>query len=155
MEFEEKLCPVIKVDGNIENGTQFDISITLPEDNRNVIYGIVKDIYKEPIENAIVKLIEIDFEHGKKIRKPVSHTFTDKEGEFVFGPLCPDKKYDIQIWVNKVKHIKTCFECHKEKKCLKAMESKPCEFYIGKKEDLEECKKNYISSIKNNFEKTL
>ena len=55
----------------------------------------------------------------KKERKPVSHTFTDKDGEFVFGPLCPDKKYEIQIWVDRVKHVKVCAECGRHGKCLK------------------------------------
>lgn len=141
MEFEEKYCPVTKVDGHIAKGTQFDIDIILPEDNRNVIYGIVRDCNKKPIEDAVVKLIEVEMEHSRKTRKPVSHTFTDKDGEFVFGPLCSDKKYDIQIWVNRVKHVQICYKCHREGKCLKAMEFKPCEFYTGKKEDFEECKK--------------
>jgi len=142
MEFDEKKFPLNKIDGVIEKGTQFDIEIVLPEDIRNVIYGVVKDNCQKPVSDAVVKLIEIDEECGLTIRKPVSHTFTDKEGEFVFGPLCPDKKYDLQIWVNRVKHVTSCSKCHKEGKCLKAMEFKPCEFYIGKKEDLENCKKN-------------
>ena len=54
-------CPVIDVDGLISNGKQFDLDITLPEDNRDVIYGTVKNMFKEPIKDAVVKLIEIDF----------------------------------------------------------------------------------------------
>ena len=38
--------------------------------------------------------------------------FTDKEGEFVFGPLCPDRHYAIQIWANATKKIKICAKCH-------------------------------------------
>lgn len=57
---------------------------------------------------------------GKKERKPVSHTFTDEEGEFVFGPLCPNRNYEIQFWANKVKHVKICKSCKPRKqKCLK------------------------------------
>ena len=121
MDFEKDFCPVVKVDGFIEKGNQFDLEITLPEDNRNVIYGVIKDCYKDPVENAVVKLIEICYEHGKEERKPVSHTFTDKDGEFVFGPLCPDKCYEIQIWVDKVKHVKICKECKRNGKCLKGI----------------------------------
>ena len=83
------MCPIVDVDGFLEKGKQFDLEIKLPEDNRNVIYGIIKDCYGDPVKDAVVKLIEVDC----KERKPVSHTFTDKEGEFVFGPLCPDKEY--------------------------------------------------------------
>ena len=47
MEFDEKKqCQDIKVNGFIEKGKQFDLEINLPEDNRNVIYGVIKDCYK-------------------------------------------------------------------------------------------------------------
>ena len=123
MDFEEnKKCKRIDVDGFIEKGTQYDIEINMPEDNRDVIFGVIKDCYKEPVEDAVVKLIEVERkEYGKEERKPVSHTFTDEEGEFVFGPLCPDKKYEIQIWGNKVKHCKQCVDCKKQGKCLKGV----------------------------------
>ena len=75
MEFEKDFCPVVKVDGFIEKGKQFDLEINLPEDNRNVIYGVIKDCYKDPVEDAVVKLIEVCYEYGKEERKPVSHTF--------------------------------------------------------------------------------
>ena len=121
MDFEKEMCPVIKVDGFLEKGKQYDLDITIPEDNRNVIYGIIRDCYKEPVEDAVVKLIEVCFEHGHEERKPVSHTFTDKDGEFVFGPLCPDKRYEVQIWVNRVKHVKICKDCKRNGKCLKGV----------------------------------
>lgn len=127
MDFEKDLCPVVKVDGFIEKGKQFDIEINMPEDNRNAIFGVIRDCFKEPVEDAVVKLIEIDNECGKEERKPVSHTFTDKDGEFVFGPLCPDKKYEIQFWANKVKHIKICADCKHQGKCLKGVKLDCCE----------------------------
>lgn len=74
MEFEKDFCPVVKVDGFIEKGKQFDLEINLPEDNRNVIYGVIKDCYKDPVEDAVVKLIEVCYEYGKEERRPVSHT---------------------------------------------------------------------------------
>ena len=133
MEYDKNICPVTSVDGVITAGKQFDLDITLPKDNRNVIYGVVRDSYKEPVRNAVVKLIEVcKTNYGKEERKPVSHTFTDKEGEFVFGPLCPDKNYEIQIWVNKVKHAKICATCKHEGDCLKGIDidcQKPHESY--------------------------
>lgn len=120
-------CPVIDVNGLISNGKQFDLDITLPEDSRDVIYGKIKNVFKEPIKNAVVKLIEIDFgKDGKKIRKPVSHTFTDKYGEFVFGPLCPGKKYGIDIWVNDIRHYNIDVKCHHEGYCLKGEHAEKC-----------------------------
>ncbi len=120
-------CPVIDVDGLISNGKQFDLDITLPEDNRDVIYGTVKNMFKEPIKDAVVKLIEIDFgKEGRKKRIPVSHTFTDEYGEFVFGPLCPGKEYAIDIWVNDVRHYKLDVKGHRDLKCLRAGNPEHC-----------------------------
>ena len=121
MEFEKDSCPIVKIDGFMEKGKQIDLDITLPEDNRNVIYGVIKDCYKEPVKDAVVKLIEVCYEYGTEERRPVSHTFTDKDGEFVFGPLCPDRVYEIQIWVDRVKHIKVCKDCKHEGTCLKGL----------------------------------
>jgi hypothetical protein len=121
-------CPVIDVNGVISNGKQFDLDITLPEDTRDVIYGKIKNVFREPIKDAVVKLIEIDGgKDGIKRRIPVSHTFTDEHGEFVFGPLCPGKKYAIDIWVNDVRHYNMIVKCHHEGQCLKGMHTEKCE----------------------------
>ena len=127
MDFEKTNCPVVKINGVIERGKQYDLDITLPEDNRNVIYGIVKDCYKDPVCDAVVKLIEVECRMGKDIRKPVSHTFTDENGEFVFGPLCHNKMYEIQLWVDNVKHVKICAKCeHRDEDCLKGVNMDSC-----------------------------
>ena len=128
-EFKKNICPTIDVDGVINKGKQFDLDIVLPEDHRNVIYGVVKDCFKEPVKDAVVKLVEIVLDHGKEERRAVSHTFTDKEGEFVFGPLCPDKKYAVQIWVNDTKQIKICAKCKHEGKCLKGKKEDQCDCF--------------------------
>jgi len=126
-------CPIVEVDGFVEAGKQFDIEINLPEDKRNVIYGVILDCYHEPVKDAVVKLVEIDCEKGEDIRKPVSHTFTDEYGEFVFGPLCPDKKYSIDVWVNKVRTFKICAKGSNRKgKCLKGVKMDQCDKYMEK-----------------------
>ena len=129
MEYEnnKEKCPIVEVDGFIETGKQFDIEINLPEDERNVIYGVIKDCYQDPVKDAVVKLVEICYEKGEEVRKPVSHTFTDEYGEFVFGPLCPDKKYAIDIWANKVKNLKICAKCNRKGKCLKGVDMDTCD----------------------------
>ena len=137
MEYDKEMCPITKVEGFIEKGKQFDLEINLPEDNRNVIYGIIKDKYCEPVKDAVVKLIEVK---GKE-RKPVSHTFTDKDGEFVFGPLCPDRSYEVQVWSNEVKHHKICANCKHNGKCLKGLDLDCCEDE-EKIENAEDCQKN-------------
>lgn len=77
-----------------------------------------------------MKLVEIFYECGKEERRPIGHTFTDCEGEFVFGPLCPGKQYAIQIWVNDTKKIKICAKCHHEGKCLKGDKHEKCDCFL-------------------------
>ena len=130
MEYNKKPCQILDIDGVISGGKQFDLDITLPEDNRDVIYGVVKDCFKEPVTDAVVKLVEIVYDCGKEERRPIGHTFTDCEGEFVFGPLCPGKQYAIQIWVNDTKKIKVCAKCHHEGKCLKGDKHEKCDCFL-------------------------
>lgn len=137
MEFEKDKYPIIDVEGVISSGKQYDIDITLPEDNRSVIYGIIKDAYDEPVRDAVVKLIEVDKDCGKEERKPVTHTFTDKDGEFVFGPLCANKFYEVQIWANNIKHKKICTTCPHKGKCLKGVK-----LDCDKKEEFSRCEEN-------------
>ena len=141
MEMDKKPdMPIIDIDGFIENGKEFDLEIKLPEDNRNVIFGVVKNCYNEPIKDAVVKLIEVVYEYGKKERRPVTHTFTDKEGEFVFGPLCPGKEYALEIFVNDVKHVKICAKGKKrDEKCLKGIKLDKCDKKIEHCDKYEDC----------------
>ena len=116
--FDKKMD--IEIDGFVENGKQFDVEIKGQKDNRNVVFGVIRDEYGDPIEDAVVKLIEVDKMMGREERKPVSHTFTDEEGEFVFGPLCPNRHYELQFWANRVKHVKICkVSKPKKQRCLK------------------------------------
>ena len=71
MEFEEKKpvkCPDIDVDGNISGGKQFDLDITIPVDDRDFIYGIVKNSYKEPVKNAQIKKENLYLDHYVQIK---------------------------------------------------------------------------------------
>lgn len=129
--------PVVEVDGFIEEGKQFDLDIKLPTDERNVIFGTIKDHCGNYVADAVVKLIEVVYEKGEEVRKPISHTFTDEYGQFVFGPLCPDRKYAIDIWVNKVKHVKIYAKCNHKEKCLKAMDDNNPNFPIQPRLDTE------------------
>lgn len=84
MDYDKNICPIVDVEGVIENGKQFDIEINLPEDNRNVIFGVVKDCYKDPVQNAVVKLIEVVCEKGREEKRPVSHTLFDNTLSIIF-----------------------------------------------------------------------
>ena len=59
MEFDKNVCPVLNVDGVMATGKQYDLEINLPEDNRTVIYGIIKDCYQEPVCDAFFNLVEV------------------------------------------------------------------------------------------------
>ncbi len=120
MDFDNFDKKMVEMTGFIEKGKEYDIEVKVPEDKRAVVFGIVKDEYGDPICDAVVKLIEVEKMLGREERKPVSHTFTNENGEFVFGPLCPDKFYDLQIWVDRVKHVKICHIARpKKQNCLK------------------------------------
>lgn len=143
MEYEKNVCPVLNVDGILATGKQFDLEITLPEDNRSVIYGIVKDCYQDPVCDAVVKLVEVVCECGKEERRPVSHTFTDENGEFVFGPLCANRFYEIEIWVDHVKHCKICKKVERDVKCLKGIKMDCKHDYKPEKPYDKKCDKDY------------
>ena len=132
MEFETKKD--IEVQGFVSNGTEFDLDIKLPEDNREAIFGTVRDSYGDPISDAVVKLIEVKKDFGKSERLPVTHTFTDKHGHFVFGPVCPRKKYEVEIWANRVDHVKICEVCSHHGKCLKGI-NLDCDEYKDPKQN--------------------
>ena len=159
MEYEKNVCPVLDVDGILATGKQFDLNITLPEDNRSVIYGVVKDCYQEPVCDAVVKLVEVVCECGKEERLPVSHTFTDNEGEFVFGPLCPNRFYEIEIWVDRVKHCKICTKVERDIDCLKGIKMdcekechKPCHKDECKDKCKDKCEDKYEDKCENKCE---
>ena len=156
MENNKKPCQILDIDGVISGGKQFDLDITLPEDNRDVIYGVVKNCFKEPVTDAVVKLVEIVYDCGKEERRPIGHTFTDCEGEFVFGPLCPGRQYAIQIWVNDTKKIKISAKCHHEGKCLKGDKHDKYDCFLEDKphdECKKDCKDKYDDDYKNDCKK--
>ena len=148
----EPMHPFVDIDGFIADGKQFDLDITLANDHRDVIYGVIRDCFKEPVKDAVVKLVEVVCEHGKEERRPIGHTFTDKEGEFVFGPLCPGKEYALQIWVNDTKKIKICAKCHHEGKCLKGDKCDKCDCFIESDNKCDKCHKHEDFKEDNCFE---
>lgn len=153
MEYEKNVCPVLNIDGILATGKQFDLEITLPEDNRAVIYGVVKDCYHDPVCNAVVKLVEVVCDCGKEERRPVSHTFTDEDGQFVFGPLCSNKFYEIEIWVDFVKHCKICKKVERDTKCLKGIKLDCKNHDDCKKQCEKECEKHCEDKCEKEYEK--
>lgn len=73
--------------------------VTIPEEQRSIVHGVVYDIDGKTIQDAVVRL----FERKEEGLEPVFHTFTDADGEFIFGPLIADKDYVIKVYANGVK----------------------------------------------------
>ena len=82
---------------------QIDVFVKVPKEPRSVIHGLVVDEHNKPLKDAVVKLYKQKNCDDNKSLEPLTHTFTDDNGNFIFGPLCPDIKYTIKIWVDHVK----------------------------------------------------
>jgi hypothetical protein len=82
---------------------QIDTIIKLPKEPRSVIHGVVLDEHNKPLKDAVVKLLKVKCPEKDHL-EPLTHTFTDECGQFLFGPLCPHTKYLIKVWFN---HSKT------------------------------------------------
>lgn len=95
-------------------------TIRLSSEVKSIIYAIVKNENNEPVENAVVMLFEAE---KKELLKPISHTFTDEAGCFLFGPLDTEKNYVLKIWANDVKCEEACNEESDTQKKSKTLSS--------------------------------
>lgn len=96
---------LIKFKFKPEENEQMEAIIKVPKESRSIIHGIIKNYNEKVVENAVVKLYEV-IKPQQKL-KPITHTFTDECGQFIFGPLCSNKQYVIKIWINdvKIRHV--------------------------------------------------
>lgn len=79
---------------------QIDAVIRISKEKRSVLYGRVLDESGRPVRDAVVKLLKIDRRSGRI--EPLTHTFTDRFGQFLLGPLCPCQKYIIKVYKDNV-----------------------------------------------------
>ena len=93
---------LVKFDICPEENEQIEVVVTVPEEKRSVIHGIVKDCTGKVVKDAVVKLFEAAGDHKNYLLIPITHTFTDECGQFIFGPLCAKKKYTIKVWFHDV-----------------------------------------------------
>lgn len=84
-----------------QENEQIEAIVKVAKEPRSVIDGIVKDANGQLIKDAVVKLFEV-IRYPYEL-KPLTHAFTDECGQFIFGPLHPDKQYVIKVWNNDVK----------------------------------------------------
>lgn len=84
---------------------QIEAIVKIPKEPRSIINGIVKNHKGEIVKDAVVRLFEML--SSPYDLKPLTHTFTDDCGQFLFGPLWPNKRYVIKIWVDdtKIRHL--------------------------------------------------
>lgn len=82
-----------------EENEQIEAIVKVPKEPRSMIHGVVKDHCNKPVKDAVVKLFKAE---NPKCMEPITHTFTDEHGQFMFGPLCAHVKYVIKVWINHV-----------------------------------------------------
>ena len=86
-----------------DENEQIHAIVKVPKESRSVIHGIVKDCNNKIVKDAVVKLFKMVDPRKPHCLEPITHTFTDECGQFLFGPLCPHVKYVIKVWINHVK----------------------------------------------------
>jgi hypothetical protein len=98
---------LVKLEITPGENEQIELVVKVPEEPRSIIHGVVKDHCDKVIENAVVKLFEQENPCSPCSLRPITHTFTDECGQFLFGPLAPGKHYVIKVWVSdvKVRHL--------------------------------------------------
>lgn len=94
---------LVKFDFKPEENEQIEAVIKIPKEPRSVIHGIVKDSKDKIVKDAVVKLFELPDPSCPCDLIPLTHTFTDECGQFLFGPLSPKKHYIIKVWINNIK----------------------------------------------------
>lgn len=102
-----------------EGNEQIDVIVKVPKEPRSVIHGVVIDECNKPVKDAVVKLLKMSNCEPNHL-DPITHTFTDDHGQFLFGPLSPHVKYVIKVWINHVKTREIVIkseDCHEENIC--------------------------------------
>ncbi|MGL5150616.1 MAG: carboxypeptidase-like regulatory domain-containing protein [Clostridium sp.] len=104
---------------------QIEAMIKLPDESRAVIHGTVVDSCGNPVVDAVVKLLQAT--EGCKLPYPLTHTFTDEYGQFLLGPLCPEKKYVLKVYKDNVcvRYLPLEVDCY-EGECISAKEQHGC-----------------------------
>ena len=72
--------------------------MTVPQEKRAIIHGTVFDMDGACVPDAVVRL----FDCSGNTPEPVADTFTDGDGEFVFGPVEAERSYIVKVYVSGV-----------------------------------------------------
>lgn len=97
---------VVKFEFIPEENEEIEASIIVPKETRSIIHGVVKHPDGKVVKDAIVRLFEVNYKSEQAL-KPIANTFTDEDGEFLFGSLCTRRHYMIKVWFNsnKIKEL--------------------------------------------------
>jgi|AGTN01.1.fsa_nt_gi hypothetical protein len=79
-----------------EKNERIEAVVTLPEEPRSILHGTVYDAEGRRVKDAVVRL----FACSEDKLAPAADTFTDADGEFVFGPLLSEKRYVVKVYVS-------------------------------------------------------
>lgn len=93
---------LIKFDASSMGERHIEAKLFGGYDERTVIYGVVIDDNNRPVSNAVVKLILLEDPSDPRSLIPVTHSFTDEYGQFLFGPLPPNNTYLIKVWYDDI-----------------------------------------------------
>ena len=78
---------------------QIDAVIRIGRENRSAIFGTIIDECGRPVADAVIKLLKV----CDKAIIPLTHTFSDCNGQFLLGPLCPNTKYMLKIFKDNIR----------------------------------------------------
>ena len=117
------MSQLVRYDFQLEPEQQLDALLQIPDENRGLIYGVVTDEAGQPVRDAAVKLLRQRSEgcsEGEETLEPIIHEFTDENGQFLFGPLCSNVAYSIEIWATdaRARCCKKKVEFKKDYSCL-------------------------------------
>ena len=79
-----------------ENNDRIEAVVSAPKEPRSILHGIVYDAGGERVPDAVVRLFACEEDR----LLPVADTFTDADGEFVFGPLEADQRFVAKVYVS-------------------------------------------------------
>jgi len=115
---------------SVEPNEQKEVILKVKRETRGLLRGVIVDECGNPLKDAAVKLLELpEIKGGALI--PLTHAFTDEYGQFMFGPLCCNKRYAIKVWVNNVCVSHDCAEIGDGGECLRP---EPCKKGCHKEE---------------------
>ncbi len=109
-----------------EENQQINAVARIHGENRSALIGTVVDECGRPVADAVVALYKLNDSCG--VPKAISHTFTDKYGQFIFGPLCPDNTYMLKIAkdIVNIEEVDLYCDCN-EGRCLGSDDDDDCE----------------------------